>query len=322
MKNPSHDNDSFIVISILAGVVILVFAGIFITLLLDGTVTLQTTNNGSLQNENTKLKAQITLLEERVERVKIRRLKSTRNLEQQQFVQELKNQTIAATKELDTLSELINCNQTSIQLVHKASQAHKAACQNFVRETAIGTHYKTVTSSTGKTYHDVQITDITARGVSISHQAGASTLGLREMPTEWQHQFMFSALELAEANKQPTTSRNSGAPIKLQTEEQLKLRRAIALLEIKLTAANLEAGLARQQLAAEKCRSSGIDQSPSHYTLYNISTEAYSSTKYQPLYRNKQAAQNTLTKWQEKAIQNEQAADQYSAEITALSAKL
>ena len=322
MKKALHGHDSFGVMPILAGVIIIVFAGIFISMLSDGTVALPTTNNEALKNENAKLNAQLTLREQRLEQAEIQKLGTIRNIRQRQLVQELKNQAIAADKEIDTLSELIDCNQTSIHLVHTAFQSHKAACQNFVREIAIGTRYKTLTSRVGKTYRDVQITDITARGVSISHQAGASTLGFRKMPTEWQHRFMFSALELAEANKQPSTSRNSGAPIKLQTEEQLKLRREIALLEIKLTAANLEAGLARQQLAAEKCRSSGIDQSPSHYTLYNISTEAYSSTKYQPLYRNKQAAQNTLTKWQEKAIQNEQAADQYSAEITALSAKL
>ncbi|MBK1829446.1 hypothetical protein JIN77_01810 [Verrucomicrobiaceae bacterium R5-34] len=342
MKNPFAEQDYSIISVMLVGVIVLVFVGLGAALLSESSSHLMSGPDTSMLDQNSRLKSQVAKLEVRLEKRSREILAASHNREQARRVEELKNQSISALKEAETLRALIAGEKEAIKLIAKAKEAHRLEYRDYVRGEAIGKSYEKITTRLGKDYHDVRVTDVTPLGVSITHRTGAVMLGFRQIPVAWQRGLMFTAAEMAEAakaeQKRQTMARNQiDRRVRANTKtmksqelmrEKASLRRQIASLNIKLTAANFEASLARNKLSAQESlrNSRTYSSSSSSYYYYNTSTGAYYSTGYRPRYRSRwigsKSVPGSLETWDQRAAKFERAAAQYTAKLTELTARL
>ncbi|MCP5535297.1 MAG: hypothetical protein H7A51_03570 [Akkermansiaceae bacterium] len=342
MRNPFTEEDLSGVVFFVIGMIILVFAGLFLGLVSDIGSKLSFEGSHGLKDENDRLNSRITKLETQIGVISRKHEAAARNLQQAAIAKELQQQAANAAKEADILREILKAGQSTAKLITEAKEAHRLQYREAVRSEAIGKTYDTITSRMGKDYYDVRVTDVTPMGVSISHRTGATRLGYRQMPMDWQKKLMFSAVEMAEAasveRKRQAVARTKidlrvqekyrAEKSESRTREIATLRSQIAVTTAKLAAAQLEAGLARNKVTYQESlrRSRTYSSSSYSYRYYNTSLGSYYVRSYRPRYRittiGSKSVPGSLETWEQRAVRFERATVAYTAELASLRSRL
>lgn len=341
MKTPFEVGDTSGITGMLIGLIIVVFTALGIGLLVEKEISLPSfSSSDPLVGKNNRLQGEINDLEIRVAARTRKATESERNRQQAKLVTELEKQIDSARKERDIIRRLITSENESMELLVKGREDHRLRYREQARMNAVGRTHPKITTRLGKEYLDVRVKSVTPLGVSISHSSGATRLGYRDMPLEWQKGLMYTAVEVAQATAEEqkrqiatrarSTRLEKDANKVRQTEtkrnEIANLRRQIASLNMKYSTACLEANLARNKVSYNTSLRQSRRYSTSSYRNYNTSTGTYYRSSYRPRYRitlnPSRSVPGSLETWEQRAVRYERAKVRYGAQLASLRSRL
>ena len=327
MKTPFEVGDTSGITGMLVGLIIVVFTALGIGLLVEKEISLPSfSSSDPLVGKNNRLQGEINDLEIRVAARTRKATESERNRQQAKLVTELEKQIDSARKERDIIRRLITSENESMELLVKGREDHRLRYREQARMNAVGRTHPKITTRLGKEYLDVRVKSVTPLGVSISHSSGATRLGYRDMPLEWQKGLMYTAVEVAQATAEEQKRQIATRARSTRLEKDANKVRQIASLNMKYSTACLEANLARNKVSYNTSLRQSRRYSTSSYRNYNTSTGTYYRSSYRPRYRitlnPSRSVPGSLETWEQRAVRYERAKVRYGAQLASLRSRL
>lgn len=127
---------------------------------------------------------------------------------------ELRDLTASVTKQRDQLLDLKQRSATAsteVAQLSTESRAYRDKYRNQVRKGAIGEKIPTLTTKSGKTFLNAEISDVSAQGMTIRHEAGLNRLRPADLDAKWNERFQWAAEEINTPDA--TASQNVNTPV-------------------------------------------------------------------------------------------------------------
>lgn len=105
----------------------------------------------------------------------------------------------AGTAKLAELQAVIVKTNTEIDQIAKAHLEYKNQYRSLVRSKAVGETFPEIQTTSGKTYKQVEIREVTEIGINIRHLDGMGRIAYEEFNAELQERFQYDPKEKAEA---------------------------------------------------------------------------------------------------------------------------